>query len=73
MPKTKEPCGQEAMYRMCWPGKDPIPVCAIHMALGARIGAAMGAYIPLIEAEPETRCMQMVAVEEGAHEARESD
>jgi hypothetical protein len=49
----QEKCGQKkceqlATAKMCWPGRDPIPVCASCLETAKGISNAMGFYLPVI-------------------------
>jgi len=44
-------CGQPAVFRFTWPGRDEAGICADHAKRLEGVAAAMGCYVQLIPLE----------------------
>lgn len=57
-----EKCGQKAVKRYTWPGRDESCICEQHLPRLVAIATAMGMYLQLIPLDDDTQetCSQQV-------------
>ena len=54
-------CSQPARWQLCWPGRDPWPICVRHRTEAERIAYTMDWDLHFFPAEPQAVCAPKVS------------